>query len=225
MNDSNDMTDRRERMEALRLRRQATRGENDPSEATPGVASPGGRSAAGQRAKQFANLILKWMEATSGSGGETVADTGVSRDAVTKLMTMLSNLERRSGPGGKIAKMLRGFLVRSPQPGEDVIDGVNTEQLRKLIVLATRVRDQGLGQQKQVTQGGHRFWDGGNVSVGEGDDAAGDLDAAFESLQQSSEGATEPSAGGQPDGADEGSRGHEKKKQTKHSPSQASRKK
>jgi hypothetical protein len=212
-------------MEALRLRRQATLGEDDPGAATPGAAPAGGPSAGGQKAKQFANLILKWMEATSGSGGEAIADTGVTREAVTKLMAMLSNIERRSGPGAKIAKMLRGFLVRAPQPGEVVVDGVNTEQLRKLIVLATRVRDQGPAQQKPAAQGGHRFWDGGNVSISESDDAAADLDAAFESLQKPAESAPEPAATEQSDGEDEHSKGHNKGKQSKRSPTQAARKK
>lgn len=238
MNDTDDTANRRERMQALRRRRQAARNESEPSRkplqrsiagspdsGVAGGGGAGGKPAPGQRAKQFAGLILKWMETTSEPGAETIAGTRVSRDGLTKLMAQLSSVERRDGPGAKIAKMLRGFLARPPQPGETVIDGVNIEQLRKLVGLATRIRDQGLGRQKQTRQGAHRFWDGGTLSVGEGDEATADLDAEFESLDQPTDSASESPVGEQPGEPGEESAPHEKRKQTKRNPPRASRKK
>lgn len=244
MTDEGDVANRRARLEKIKQRRQSTEGETKPKRIkppesvakSPELAFDGGGGSAGDQpvvnrwAVQIANLVLRWLETGNEPGSETIADTAVTREGVANLMTMLSNAERRSGPGAKIAQTLRAFLERPPTKGEAVVDGVNTEQLGKLITVARRVRERGVrsrqpsGAQGPDRQGAGRFSTEGGIAGGKDDGVTTEFDDAFDALDEASRHAPEPPTGKQAVSApiDGSARG---KKQTKHKPLQASRKK
>jgi hypothetical protein len=248
MKDDGDIATRRERLQAIKQRRQDAPGDAGSSGDLPprslaGTVGPGpvfrGGKVGGQpqRVKQLANLIVKWLETQSASGSETIANTGVSRKGLANLMTLLSNMERKSGPGAKIAQSLRAFLARPPAPGETVVDGVNAEQLRKLIVLATRVSDQG-GQRDEgprrrqpsagpqlARQGSGRFWRDSGLTAREGDGAAAELEAALAPMDGVSAISSGPTAGEELGTPRKDVSPSAKQGQTKRNPTRSSRKK
>lgn len=244
MTDKGDVAKRRERLQAIKQRRQAARGQTGPNRGRPPeplASSPesgldaGGVNAGDQPvfnrwANQLANLVLRWLETSNEPGSETIADTAVTREGLANLMTMLSNVERRAGPGAKIAQSVRAFLAQPPMKGEAVVDGVNTEQLRKLITVAMRVRDQGIRRRQPSSgpepdrQGAGRSSVDSGFAGGKGDGATTEFDAAFGPLDEASDSAPQPPAGEEPISAPLDGSALDKK-QTKHKPSQRSRKK
>jgi hypothetical protein len=244
MTDEGDVAKRRARLEKIKQRRQSAGGEIKPKRIQPpqpvakspeleidtGGGSAGDQPVVNRWAIQIANLVLRWLETANEPGAETIADTAITREGVANLMAMLSNVERRSGPGAKIAQTLRAFLQRPPMQGEAMVDGVNTEQLGKLITVATRVRDRGVrsrqpsGGQGPDRQGAGRSSIDGGLASGKDDGATTEFDDAFDALDEASRHAPEPPTKEKPvsapiDGSASG------KKQTKHKPLQASRKK
>lgn len=214
MVDTVDVATRRERLDAIRKRRQAARGETGvataasmrapvaPSQTPVGA---GAQPAISQRLRQLATLISRWLATARTDAGETIADTGVSREALAKLMTMLGNAERRPGPGAKIARLLRTFLTRPAAAGEIVVDGVNAAQLRKLIVVTDRLAAgasgggarsaplQSMAGPASARRGPGRFWRESGLAAGkEGDEAEAELGAALGAIADDADTTAEP---------------------------------
>lgn len=194
MNDPSDIVSRRKNLQSLRQRRQANRRQIGPGGRQAPMASAGtqgpdldidgtddpSQSALDQRAKRFAIFIMRFLESTNDPAAELISDTGVSRQGLSRLMGFVNErAEQKSGFAAQLSRWLKGFLTRPAVASESVVDGVNVEQLRKLVAFVNRVRDHGIAQGPRAPQrmpvrqrtGG--FWTGSaDFSAGGADQVA-----------------------------------------------------